>query len=54
MAASGTRDQLLAAAKKAWSKFEASGSEEDFAAAQQAIQVAREAGIGLAEIGRNE
>lgn len=49
-----TRDQLLAAAKKAWQKYETSGSEEDFAAAQQATQAAREAGIGLAEISRDE
>lgn len=49
-----TRNQLLAAAKKACRAYEASGSDEDFAAAQQAIQAARAAGIGLAEIGREE
>ncbi|MEU1663590.1 hypothetical protein ABZ547_08240 [Streptomyces sparsogenes] len=49
-----TRDQLLAEARKARRAFEASGSDEDYTAAQQAIQVAREAGIGLAEIGRDQ
>jgi hypothetical protein len=48
------RDQMLVAARKAWRKYELSGSAEDFAAAQQATEAAKAIGISLAEIGRDQ
>ncbi|MDX3230598.1 hypothetical protein [Streptomyces sp. ME19-01-6] len=48
------REQLLAEARRAWAAYETSGSVEDFAAARQATEAAKAAGIPLAEIGRDQ
>ncbi|MGK3107968.1 hypothetical protein [Streptomyces sp. WAC05858] len=50
MAATGTRDELLAEARRTWKAYVTSGTDEDYVAARTATTAARKAGISLDEI----
>ncbi|MCQ8831785.1 hypothetical protein [Streptomyces malaysiensis] len=50
MAATTSRDQLLAEARRAWRAYVKSGTDEDYVAARAATTAARKAGISLDEI----
>lgn len=50
MAATTSRDQLLAEARRTWEAYIKSGADEDYVAARNATTAARKAGIDLREI----
>ncbi|MFD5384288.1 hypothetical protein ACFWMG_04825 [Streptomyces sp. NPDC127074] len=50
----GTRDELLAEARRTWKAFVKSGTDEDYVAARAATTAARKAGISLDEIRAEE
>ncbi|MFJ4637577.1 hypothetical protein ACIP69_18375 [Streptomyces hygroscopicus] len=50
MAATNTREQLLAEARRAWRAYVTSGTDEDYIAARKATTAAQKAGISLTEI----
>lgn len=50
MAATGTRDELLAEARRTWRAYVKSGTGEDYVAARAVTTAARKAGISLDEI----
>lgn len=52
--ANTNKEQMPTAAREAWRAYEASGTDEDLAAAREATVAARKAGVDLAEISRDE
>ncbi|MGW7597246.1 hypothetical protein [Streptomyces antimycoticus] len=50
MGATGTREELLAEARRTWQAYIKSGADEDYVAARAATTAARKAGISLDEI----